>query len=379
MDDIYEIINGKKYKKCKDNQIRNPITKRCIYKDKQTAKELFLRKIKDRPNYLYKYINIRSKKKKLSLSPINDNENRLYIYKKIIEKIDNNIQIGKNLKIIKKLDYGDGNIYLSLLVKIPKYIFTSKIVINNKISNEDINYLKKVSNAVIEKRNIHFPILYGDYNIVLKEENINLLPKILRVENNSYKIILSELYDGNLKKIIKNMNNNDEVYLNALTQILFSLIFFYKETMSFHNNSIWDNFIYKNVKKGGYYHYEIMGKNYYLENLGFIWMINDFDKCIDFNKSIEKKIMIRNDFLRILYSFLPSYYNGLIKDKDYKISEQSLNKILKILNVIKYYTELYSTLGMKIYILKILKTLEKNEFIKKFVNPSLIINKNPYK
>ena len=31
--DEYEIINGKKYKKCKEGQIRNPKTLRCI-KDK---------------------------------------------------------------------------------------------------------------------------------------------------------------------------------------------------------------------------------------------------------------------------------------------------------------------------------------------------------
>ena len=42
MDEIYEIINGKKYKKCKENQIRNPISRRCIYKDKKTAKDILL-------------------------------------------------------------------------------------------------------------------------------------------------------------------------------------------------------------------------------------------------------------------------------------------------------------------------------------------------
>jgi hypothetical protein len=175
------------------------------------------------------------------------------------------------------------------------------------------------------------------------------------------------------------MNNSDNIYLNALTQIFFSLIFFYKETMSFHNNSIWDNFIYKTIKKGGYYHYEIMGNNYYLENVGYLWMINDFDNCVEFNKSMDKNIMIRNDFLRIIYSFLPSTNNGLIKDNDYKISQNSLDKILKLFNVVKYYSEKYSLLGMKIYISKILNILVINGFIKTSVNPSYIINKISYK
>ena len=32
--DLYEIIDGRKYKKCKKHQIRNPDTKRCINKPK---------------------------------------------------------------------------------------------------------------------------------------------------------------------------------------------------------------------------------------------------------------------------------------------------------------------------------------------------------
>ena len=63
----------------------------------------------------------------------------------------------------------------------------------------------------------------------------------------------------------------------------------------------------------------------------------------------------------------------------YKMSQISLNKILNVLNVVKYYTELYSSTGMKIYISKILNILVINGFIKTYVIPSLIINKIPYK
>lgn len=377
-DNNFEIINGKKYKKCKENQIRNPITKRCIYKDKKIANELLLKEIKERPQYLYKSIKIRTKKKKLSLSPQEYNEKRFYIYKKIVQNIENNIEIGENLIIKDKLEYGDNNIYSSYLKKKPKYIIASKIVVENKKSENEINYLKMLNKAVLENKCPHFPMLYNYYNNI-KIKDLDILPKILRVEHNSYKIILSELADGNLKKFIIKKNNSDNIYINALTQIFFSLIFFYKETMSFHNNSIWDNFVYKMIKKGGYYHYEIMGDNYYLENVGYLWMINDFDNCVEFNKSIDKNIMLRNDFLRIIYSFLPSTNNGLIKDNDYKISQNTLNKILKLFNVVKYYSEKYTLLGMKIYISKILNILVINGFIKTSVNPSYIINKISYK
>jgi hypothetical protein len=374
MDNLYEIINGKKYKRCNENQIRNPITRRCINKDKKTAKDLLLNDKKS-PKYLLKYIKIRERRKKISKISIED------INKKIIENIDSKIIIGKNLIIKKRIDYGiDGNIYLSYLNKYPKYDFFSKIVLDNKKSENEIAYLKMTNDAVINHRCPHFPMSYGNYDLHLSNDDLKILPKLLKVDvNNSFKIILSEKVDGNLRLFLNNMNKSDDIYLNALAQVFISLMFFYKETKSFHNNSIWNNFIYKNVDKGGYYHYELMGNDYYLENLGYLWMISDYDKCIEFKKSIDKNFMIKTDFERIIYSFLPTYKNGLIKGEKYKITQKSLVNILNILGVIKYYSELYTLSGMKIYIIKIMNTLVKNGLIKTSVDKSLIINKSPYK
>lgn len=381
MDDKYDIINGKKYKKCNENQIRNPITRRCINKDKKTAKDLLLINDKYYPKYILKYIKIREKKNKLSKSPIEEDKKRLYIYDKINKNIDKRIKIGENIIIKKKIEYYiDGNVYLSYLKNLPNYNFILKIVLNNKISDNEIKYHKIVNNAVINNSCPHFPILYGNYDIILKEEELNILPKLLKVDiNNSFKIILTENNDGNLRIFLKNMNKNDNIYLNALTQVFLSLMFFYKETKSFHNNSIWDNFIYKKVNKGGYYYYEIMGKKYYLENLGYLWMISDYNRSIDLIKSIDKNITIKIDFEKIIYSFLPSSYNGIIIDKKYNITQKSLINILKLLNVVIYYNERYTSIGMKIYITNIMNSLVKNGFIKTFVNSSLIINKTPYK
>jgi hypothetical protein len=122
-----------------------------------------------------------------------------------------------------------------------------------------------------------------------------------------------------------------------------------------------------------------MGENYYLENLGYLWMISDYENCIDFKKSIDKNIRINLDFEKIIYSFLPSYYNGIIKEKNYKLSQKSVIDILKILNVIKTYSELYTLTGIKIFITKILNTFVKYGFMKSNVDSVLIINKTPYK
>jgi hypothetical protein len=129
MDELYEIINGKKYKKCKENQIRNPISRRCIYKDKKTAKDILLNE-KNCPKYLLKYIKNKSKKKNISLSPKEDNEKRIYNYKKIINNIHD---IDNDIKIGDKIEYGnDGNMFLSFLKKNPKYNFVSMIIIDRK-------------------------------------------------------------------------------------------------------------------------------------------------------------------------------------------------------------------------------------------------------
>jgi len=354
MDELYEIINGKKYKRCKENQIRNPITNRCIDKDKKTAKEI---KYYQAPKYLYKII------KKRERLPVNEYEKRLYIYKNIHDNLGkgSKINIVDDVIIKNPLKYGDGNIYSSYLRKYLKYKIASKIVIDNKKSENEIRYMKLLSDAVINNKCPHFPILYGVFDLSMRSEDLMILPKLLKAENYSFKMILMELAEGNLKYFMK--NENEYFFANALTQIFLSLMFFHKETLCFHNNSIPDNFIYISVKKGGYFHYEIMGNNYYVENLGFLWMIYDYENSLDLMKSIDKKTMIKMDFEKIILSFLKT------KNKS----------IINIYNVIKYYTEIYSIYNMKIYLSKLLSAMVSNGFLKTSVKSSLIINKTPYK
>jgi hypothetical protein len=57
-------------------------------------------------------------------------------------------------------------------------------------------------------------------------------------------------------------------------------------------------FLYHKIKKGGYFHYNIYGKDYYLENLGYLWIIWDFELSISFDK------MIYFDFYSIVLEYL---------------------------------------------------------------------------
>jgi len=46
-----------------------------------------------------------------------------------------------------------------------------------------------------------------------------------------------------------------------------------------HSDSHDGNFLYKKIHPGGYFHYKINEKNYYIPNLGYIWVIWDFGVC----------------------------------------------------------------------------------------------------
>lgn len=474
MNNIYEIILGKRYKKCKENQIRNPSTRRCIDKNKKKAKEISnILKIKELPKYRTKYIYkkiikkdtkekkiellkdliIKLKKElikekeeknklelikneiKINLSPIKEEsesnslslilkrksaniENRIKYY----EKIRNLLEINENnkmycLRLFKKNINGNpifrvgnkiilknqigteninGVIYLSNIRNNSKYEYASKLVLNNEKTKNELKIFSKVNEAVLKKRSPHFPILYADLEcnkfsdmnssenkILISpiEQDITLFPKIIKMnKNSSFKLILTELADNDLSFFIKSDKITNELYLNTLTQIYLSIMFFYKETKCFHNDAYIDNFLYHTIKKGGYFHYEIFNENYYLENLGYLWVIWNYESSIEFNKSIEKNIRLIADFGRIINVFLPSIYKGLIKKEKNNISEETFNKILNIYGKIQYYNNIYTSNGMKILIQKILKEFVNNGLLKTHINDkSKIINSTPYK
>lgn len=390
----YEIINGKKYKKCKENQIRNPLTRRCINKDKKTAKNLEKILEQRRPKSLIKYIKKREKKLipiKEETPPIKD---RILLYSKINKLL--NIDVKRDdycISLISKTpEYKIGDIILKKQIgnssmngivfysNIKRYELASKLVIENDNNKKEIEIFRLLTDAVIKRRCPHFPILYGDIfcNKFEDIENISYYPKIIRMnKNKSYHLLLTELANGDLSNFMKEMNKTDNIYLNTLVQVYLSLIFYYKETKCFHNDAYWDNFLYYKIDKGGYYHYEIFGENYYLENLGYLWVICDYDASIPFKK-IE--ISLIKDFERIIYAFLPSNYLGLIRLKNYKITSKALTKIIYIHNTIRYYNEKYSQKGMQIMIIKLLKSFVKNGILKSSIKSGeKIINETPYK
>jgi hypothetical protein len=188
--------------------------------------------------------------------------------------------------------------------------FAVKIVGSTKSIIREIKILEELTEHVIINDCPHYPITYGilqcnksldtdssyyseESNNSLQEHRLNnlLFPAKFNKYKNTYAII-NELAIGDFKKFIEINYNNDILMLNAYSQILISLMFFHLHTNAHHNDSHYGNFLFHKIKPGGYFHYKINDIDYYLENIGYLWVIWDFDNIVFFNnsKTINNKL-----------------------------------------------------------------------------------------
>jgi len=383
----YDIINGRKYKKCKTNQIRNPLTNRCINiknkcVDKKIAKiESHISPIKPKiktcpegkvlnpkTNRCIKIKVDKDNKKK----PKNKDNNKPNLFKKLFYPFINRVNANINDRIkyynllLKTLDIDETKNYCMKLYKydandIPIYRIGNKIVLKKQIgtqsafgiiylssfrdtynkifkyavkimtettnNNKEIIILKDLTKAVLNHKCPHFPIIYAtlkcnknikdiqssyvkssDNKIERNQINdINNYPKLIRDNYKTNNIIfaLNELANGDLKTFLEKYYMDFYLLQNTLVQVYLSLLFFYQETNCFHNDSHWGNFLYHKVKPGGYFHYKIFGEDYYLENLGFLWVVWDFGLAKSFKtlKGTYDYINVCEDIIRISSAF----------------------------------------------------------------------------
>lgn len=84
-----------------------------------------------------------------------------------------------------------------------------------------------------------------------------------------------ELADGDLKKYFSEKRSEQEI-LSCIFQVMAGLysIQNFGQIMNFDIKK--ENILYYNVEKGGYFHYNILGKDYYVPNFGKLFIVNDF-------------------------------------------------------------------------------------------------------
>ena len=150
----------------------------------------------------------------------------------------------------------------------------------------------------------------------------------------------------------------------------------------YHSNSHWGNFLYHKIKPGGYIHYKIEGRDYYLENVGYLWVIWGFGLATSLtNKSITS---MSTDISLLLRSFVTTDTMGFLKAHKYNPKFNNSVKILLSnympINSNVLYNLSYSREGMKLMVSSLFKDFAKLGWIST-TPPSdkkLIINDKPY-
>lgn len=171
--------------------------------------------------------------------------------------------------------------------RIDKFKYALKIQLNKAEAKKEINILASLTKKAINDGNIHLPIMYANFLC----ENISnvqsdMMPVMLQQLYTSktikkYNLSLVELGNGDFKSFLGNLNKieskteRSKVFSNAVAQIFMCMLTLHKYGV-FQNDTHWGNFLYFQTKPGGYFHYIIDGKSFYLENLGYVWISWDF-------------------------------------------------------------------------------------------------------
>ena len=341
--------------------------------------------IYDREVYYYKLL------KKLKIDIANKN-NCLKFYKIVDGKPEFTISDLIHIKNQIGTESKFGIVYIGSFKdnenKIFKYAIKIAIL---KQSEKEIEYLEKLKKALLKHQSPHFPLLYSTlYCNDMRVETKTIEPSILATypklllkiikKKTPIVILLNELANGDLKTFIHQHYENKDLIGNAFVQVQLSLFSFYLTTGALHMDSHWGNFLFHKIKSGGYFHYKICNVDYYLKNLGFLWVIWDFGLSKDF--SVKPAIMTY-DSETIIRAFLNKKNNGWLDNK-FKINKDISINILEIwnhyFNINKnIYNRLYTPEGMNLYILSLLNDMNKNGWITRIKpDKNEIINDKPY-
>ena len=213
--------------------------------------------------------------------------------------IDNKLMFKLGEDIILKYEIGSpslyGSVYYGTFKNDKLFKFAAKLFLWDIGEINEYSIMPILNDAVFNNKCPHFPIFYA-YTWCNNYYINDLLPEIIinNLNNNKkeFCILFNELANGDLK-IFNKLNYTNDEYLNSIFQIIISIFFYYKFIKGFHNDTHAGNFLYHKIKKGGYYHYIILGNDFYLKNLGYLWIIWDFSFTTSFtndNKNITRDV-----------------------------------------------------------------------------------------
>jgi hypothetical protein len=251
-----------------------------------------------------------------------------------------------------------------------------EITENNK---KEIEIAKILTDKVINEDFANYPILYGYlkcnsdelYDLYSSENSsgsLNYSPQSLFSNNYNSLLNKNQLYFQIYEIAYGTLNNyfayiidddtnkikSNEFVFNALAQVFISLICFYCHTDMCHADTHFGNFLYHKITPGGKpFEYNIFNYNLSIENIGYLWVINDFGLA---EKFIDGKIIsqILKDFKLIIQELLSkkSYFiddkiNNFIKkindylDIDLYLIDDFETLLINIINCLLEYSETF--------------------------------------
>lgn len=257
-------------------------------------------------------INTRFRNYKIINNILNKNsENGCLIHSKEPNKylytFNNNIFLIKRIGI----DSSDATIFLTeIIISKKKYKLVTKIqLFKNLIEYELLN---KTTEYSIKNKNIHLPLVYSFLKCNSFNKLDTLLPKKIinhkKINSDSYYSIFAELASGDIITYTKDIVISSNYLYNAIAQCFISILSCHNAGI-FHRDAHAGNFLYHKIHPGGCIQYKYKNLVFYIENIGYNWVIWDFGRSTTI--SFINKIYIYNDFIAYLNSFFidSSSYN----------------------------------------------------------------------
>lgn len=330
-------------KECPEGKVLNPKSNRCVSITGAIGKKILAEvskkdisiktnnSIKKKQNII-QYIN--------KVVSINNSDlfstiaNRLTIDKIINDKLnENNLIRGsekcldrdliKYIDIDKVLGYGSFGVVsliklkdsdIKIALKETKIHSIRKKILTEVLEVSEVRFLITEINKIIEKKiSANFPYTYSYFMC----NTCNIILGKTKLKNIKCALLLSEFASGDLYNFDKKIDNTgnisvDEILFNVYFQIMYAISVLHKYTGIIHNDIKLENILYYKIIPGGFWKYIIGNSTYYLPNLGFVFILNDYG--VSYNVFPIKNLKNYN-----LLSF------GNIEDNKFK---QTINSIL---------------------------------------------------
>jgi hypothetical protein len=303
---LYESSTPPK-KEVKQSFFKSFIPSFLIKKDKSSSPSIEINEINKKNVQLLEYFSNFNKNSCLELT---QNKNQYLLNKDILLYK----QIGS--KSVYGIVYKSKNINPKYKEKIPKFV--AKIQLMTKESKQELSIFEALSKYAIKHNICHFPILYSSSscNNIIRN---NKYPELLEKAKNNYKnysIILYEIANGDYYSFINKYKYrlNSKIWKNIYEQFFIS-IFIYHYLDLFHADTHGGNFLYEKIKPGGCFHYKINNVDYYIENIGYKWMIWDYGLTTKLSEKI--KFVFLFDYIKIFFHLM-KYNQNLDNNPEFK-------------------------------------------------------------